>query len=148
MNKDNAPYIQSSAPADIHSINSETTRQPQLASRKANCPYSSLRDEMDLRTKFKSIRGFYLDLNHGDSGALKSLLSYFKVNKSIKQIKLKSGEISYDIDEILNEFSSFYLLLFTIKKTVADANYTPREELLNVFELRNSKKNKENYQNV
>ena len=94
---------------------------------------------MDLRTKFKSIRGFYLDLNHGDSGALKSLLSYFKVNKSIKQIKLKSGEISNDIDEILNEFSSFYSNIY-YKKTVADANYAPREELLKVFKLRNSKR--------
>ena len=94
---------------------------------------------MDLRTKFKSIRGFYLDLNHGDSGALKSLLSYFKVNKSIKQIKLKSGEISNDIDEIMNEFSSFYSNIY-FKKTVADANYAPREELLNVFKLRNSKR--------
>ena len=39
----------------------------------------------------------------------------------------------------MNEFSSFYSNIY-YKKTVADANYAPREELLNVFKLRNSKR--------
>ena len=38
-----------------------------------------------------------------------------------------------------NKFSSFYSNIY-FKKTVADANYAPREEFLNVFKLRNSKR--------
>ena len=56
LNKDNTPYLQSSALADNKPIDSETTRHPQLASSQANTLNSSLLDEVELRTEFKSIR--------------------------------------------------------------------------------------------
>lgn len=117
---------------------SSTECQTTLYNKQGDSESLSQSRENSLRTKFKSIRGFYLDLNHGDSGALKSLLSQLKNQKSIKELKLKNGQTSSEIDEILEEFSDFYSDLYT--KTDKPSELTARDELLNVFKHKNRTK--------
>ena len=65
-----------------------------------------------LKSSFHSIKNFYLDLNCGDPKALKNLLKDFNKNKSISAIINSNGEVTEDIDEIIDSFTEYYSNLY------------------------------------
>ena len=65
-----------------------------------------------LKASFDSIKTFYLDLNCGDPKALKNLLTDFNKNKNISAIMNGNGEVTQDIDEIIDLFREYYSNLY------------------------------------
>ena len=65
-----------------------------------------------LKASFDSKKTFYLDLNCGDPKALKNLLTDFNKNKNISAIINGNGEVTEDIDEIIDSFREYYSNLY------------------------------------